>query len=175
MDLRITGGRARGRVLGEPVGKGVRPTSSRVREAFFSLVGHELTGHRFLDAFGGSGLMGLEAWSRGADVTVIERHANTFKAIKRRGVELGAVWDVRCGDALRMASSLGGFEVVFADPPYRLQPEPILRALVECVTHTLVYESKKETPMPDAVDTFVLVKRRNYGSTSLSVYQREED
>ncbi|MCE7957512.1 MAG: 16S rRNA (guanine(966)-N(2))-methyltransferase RsmD, partial [Acidobacteria bacterium ACB2] len=73
LSLRITGGHLRGRVL-EGVPAGVRPTASRVREALFSMVGQDLRGWSVLDAFGGTGLLALEAVSRGAaPVVVVER------------------------------------------------------------------------------------------------------
>ena len=69
--MRITGGSLRGRVVPGKVRPGVRPTSSRVREALFSMVGQDLEGVRVLDAFGGSGLLSFEAYSRGAIVTTV--------------------------------------------------------------------------------------------------------
>ena len=62
--LRVTGGVLRGRVLPAPLPEGVRPTSARTREALFSIVGQDLEGLSFLDAFGGAGLIAIEAWSR---------------------------------------------------------------------------------------------------------------
>lgn len=171
MDLRITGGHARGRVLKLGVGRGVRPTSSRTREALFSLVGHDLVDYRFLDAYGGSGLIGLEAWSRGASVTIVERHPATFRALQRRGQELEVEWEAILGDILKVVSTLEAFDLVFADPPYRYEPGPVLLGLCEHVRGTLVYEAPKEAHLPTNVGPLELRKQRNYGSTQLAVYE----
>jgi 16S rRNA (guanine966-N2)-methyltransferase len=170
MDLRITGGHARGRVLRHPVGRGVRPTSSRTREALFSLVGHDLGDCRFLDAYGGSGLIGIEAWSRGAAVTVVERHPATFRALQRRAQEVGVSWETVCGDVLKIVGALEPFDIVFADPPYRYEPGPVLAGLHEAVRGQLVYEAPKDAHMPDVIGHLELKKQRSYGSTQLVVY-----
>ena len=107
--LRITGGQARGRVLKEPVGPGVRPTTDRVREALFSMVGQDLAGQTFLDAYGGSGIVAIEAWSRGAEVTIVERDRRTLKALERRGAEVGVQWTLVPGDVLRRVASLPSY------------------------------------------------------------------
>ena len=81
--MRITGGTLKGRVLPVPVSSGVRPTSSRVREALFSMVGNHLDGVTWLDAFGGAGLTALEASSRGAAVTVFEKMVGHIETLCR--------------------------------------------------------------------------------------------
>ena len=95
--MRITGGTLKGRVLPVPVSSGVRPTSSRVREALFSMVGNHLDGVTWLDAFGGAGLTALEASSRGAAVTVFEKNGRAYRDIMSRGRGLDVVWTVTRG------------------------------------------------------------------------------
>lgn len=168
---RITGGRARGRPLPVAVPEGVRPTSSRVREALFSLVGHDLAGERVLDAFGGTGLLGLEAWSRGAEVVVVERDPAVAARIRRNAEGLGAGLDVRVGDVVALAPGLGRFHVVLADPPYRMAPGPLVEALAGCVGRVIVVETEAGTEVPD-VAGLVLDRRRTYGGTALAVYRR---
>jgi 16S rRNA (guanine966-N2)-methyltransferase len=170
MDLRITGGRARGRVLKLAVERGVRPTSSRTREALFSLVGHDLGGSRFLDAYGGSGVIGIEAWSRGASVTVVERHPATFRALQRRGAELTVEWETIPGDVLKVVQQLEPFDIVFADPPYRFEPGPVLAGLQGVVREILVYEAARDAILPEEVENLMLEKQRSYGSTKLAIY-----
>ena len=98
--LRITGGTLRGRVLPSKLGPGVRPTTSRVREALFSMVGQDLSGWTVLDAFGGSGLLAFESVSRGADrVTVVERNGRAAAAIRAAAGALGVRIDLRVQDA----------------------------------------------------------------------------
>ncbi len=124
---RIIAGAAGGRRLETPKGDRTRPTSDRVREALFSAVeswAGSLQGLRFLDLYAGSGAVGLEAWSRGAEaVTFVESDRRTADLIGRN------VRSVGCGvariHAASVASTLAGgadapYDVVFSDPPYPL-------------------------------------------------------
>ena len=79
------------------------------------MVGQDLAGTRVLDAYGGTGLLGLEAWSRGAEVVVVERDPRTASAIRANAERLGADVDVRTGDVLALLPSLGRFDGVLAD------------------------------------------------------------
>lgn len=171
MSARITGGVARGRVLRQPVDAGIRPTSERVREALFSIVGQDLSGTRVLDAFGGTGLLGLEAWSRGAAVVIVERDKRAANAIRDRARELGASIELRVGDVLRKAPTLGRFDGVLVDPPWAEDVAPILEALAPLASGWLVLEHEDTTAAPDAAASLALDRRRSYGRTVLSVYR----
>ncbi len=172
--MRITGGKARGRVVRQKVQKGVRPTSSKVREALFSMIGHDLSGERVLDAFGGSGIMGLEAWSRGADVTIVEKRPQAARVLKEAGQSVAAAWNVVVGDSLKVAPRLGPFDGIFADPPYALDPGPILELLAPLAEQWLVFETDVDRQLPGAVGHLELYKRRDFGQTSLWVYFAQE-
>jgi 16S rRNA (guanine(966)-N(2))-methyltransferase RsmD len=110
---------------------GLRPTPDRVRETLFNWLGQDLTGLDCLDLFGGSGIVGLEAASRGAaHVTIVERDPRAFAALKQaaKTLEAAQVEVIRC-DAVRFAQTASRqFDVVFLDPPYnqgwleRLEP-----------------------------------------------------
>ena len=168
---RLTGGRARGRSLAHAVREGVRPTSSRVREALFSIVGQDLQGARILDAFGGTGLLGLEAWSRGAAVVVVERDPRTAREISANAEALGATVEVRIGDVLAVAPELGRFDGILVDPPYRDLPGPIVERLASSVDDWLVLEAEERTEAP-IVGSLEREPRRSYGGTALWVYRR---
>lgn len=127
--MRIVAGRYGGRRLTAPKGEGTRPTSDRVREALFSALG-PLDGARVLDLFAGTGALGLEALSRGAEhVVFVERDRRALTALRANVAALdvppGAV-EVRPGEArgaLRAARERGDdYDLVFLDPPYRLAP-----------------------------------------------------
>lgn len=169
--LRLTGGRARGRSLSVKVGPGVRPTTDRMREALFSILGQDLVEISFLDAFGGSGVVALEAWSRGAMVTLMERDRRALSAIKRSFAELGATVTVRPGDVMRSAGELGAFDIVFADPPYSYEPEPVLEALACTVRETLVYEHDAGTSVPGRCASLALDRTKVYGNSAFSFYR----
>ena len=149
----------------------MRPTSSRVREALFSMVGQDLAGTRVLDAYGGTGLLGLEAWSRGAEVVVVERDPRTARAIRANADRLGADVDLRTGDVLALVPSLGRFDGVLADPPYRFDPGPILEGLAPCADAWIVLETDDGVEAPTAPAGWALDRRRSYGGTALVVYR----
>jgi 16S rRNA (guanine966-N2)-methyltransferase len=145
MSTRIIGGEAGGRRIKTPPGDGTRPTSDRVREALFSAVDAalgSLHGVRFLDLYAGSGAVGLEARSRGADVvTLVEHDRRTARLIRENVERLGIAREGGRVEVVvsTVARALGGspsapYDVVFADPPYKLaatQVEADLRALIE--------------------------------------------
>lgn len=128
--IRIIGGTWRGRLLKFPSADTLRPTPDRVRETLFNWLGQDLTGRRCLDLFAGSGVLGLEALSRGAvAVTFVERSRHTCRALAQSAEQLGAVdFKLFCCDAIEFlrprreqrsdpdASAL--FDVIFLDPPY---------------------------------------------------------
>ena len=124
--IRITGGEWRSRLIQVPRVPGaqaLRPTPDRVRETLFNWLGQDLTGLRCLDLFAGSGILGFEAASRGADhVTLVERSPQAFAALRKHvaGFECARL-ELFCGDALKFAPSSGRrFDLVFLDPPYGL-------------------------------------------------------
>ena len=123
--MRVVAGRFGGRTLVAPRGRSTRPTSDRVREALFSILGPDLVdGARVLDLFAGSGAMAIEALSRGAaDATLVDSSAASVAAIRRNLSSLGVQAEVRRQDALaylRGASrDARQYDLVFLDPPYR--------------------------------------------------------
>jgi len=168
---RLTGGVARGRSLAAVPPDGVRPTSARVREALFSMVGHELSGQRVLDACAGSGLLGLEAWSRGAEVVAVEQDGRTHRQLEANITAVGAAVRAVRGDVLRLAPELGRFDGIVIDPPYALDPAPFVSGLAALTTDWLVLESDRVQPSPE-VDELAIDRRRTYGGTSLTIYRR---
>jgi 16S rRNA (guanine(966)-N(2))-methyltransferase RsmD len=119
--VRIVGGRWRSRILRFADSPGLRPTPDRVRETLFNWLGQDLTGRVCLDLFAGSGVLGLEAASRGARaVVMVERDPQAVRALQDnlRMLQAGAVRLVQA-DALEFLSSdAGSYDVVFLDPPY---------------------------------------------------------
>ena len=135
--IRIVGGTLRSRLIDVSTVKGLRPTPDRVRETLFNWLGQDLRGKCCLDLFAGSGALGFEAASRGAEkVTMVEQDAVAFGALQSNAKTLQAarVQLVR-GDALKFARSAGpSHDVVFLDPPYRAgwveQMAPLLPGLL---------------------------------------------
>ncbi|HYC33481.1 MAG TPA: 16S rRNA (guanine(966)-N(2))-methyltransferase RsmD, partial [Gemmatimonadales bacterium] len=121
--MRIVGGSLGGRRLVVPKDGRVRPTADRVREAWMSILGPEVEGARVLDLYAGSGALGLEALSRGAEsAEFVELGAASLAALRANieALDVGDRVKVHRGDALRFAERLGpgAFDLAFADPPY---------------------------------------------------------
>jgi 16S rRNA (guanine966-N2)-methyltransferase len=119
--VRIIGGLWRSRLIAFPARAELRPTPDRVRETLFNWLGQDLTGRHCLDLFAGSGALGFEAASRGAQrVVMIERDAQTFAALKDNAARLQAhAVEVRLADALEfLRADRGHYDVVLLDPPF---------------------------------------------------------
>lgn len=120
--IRIIGGSLRDSRLAVPVLPGLRPTPQRLRQTLFDWLAPVIAGANVLDAFAGSGALGIEALSRGArSATFIERDGAQARAIEADLARLHQTnTDVRCGDALRMLAepAVARFDIVFLDPPF---------------------------------------------------------
>ncbi len=125
--MRIVGGKLRSRPIAGPKSDAVRPTSDRLREALFNILTHSygnpVTGARVLDLFAGTGALGIEAISRGADYSLFVDEGVEARALLRDNVEslgLGGVTRIFRRDASRLgpAHPLDPFSLIFLDPPY---------------------------------------------------------
>lgn len=125
--MRIVGGKFGGRRLAAPRSRAIRPTSDRTREAIFNVISHQfsdrLQGGRVLDLFAGTGALGLEALSRGAEFCLFVEEQVEARALIRSNVEafgLQGRSKVFRRDAARLgeAGAMGSFDLVFTDPPY---------------------------------------------------------
>ena len=171
--MRITGGTLRGRGITAGKGRTTRPTSSRVREALFSILGQNLEGKTVLDPFGGSGLLSFEALSRGADsAMLIDSDHRAVASIKRSAVELGVENNVNVmrGVVPKALPSGVQFSLVLLDPPYSVNVLPILEALVPIVSDQVVLEYGEKGPTVAGLN---LEKSRTYGGTVITFYMRD--
>jgi 16S rRNA (guanine966-N2)-methyltransferase len=119
--LRIIGGRWRGRRIGFSSVPGLRPTPDRVRETLFNWLGQDLAGAKTLDLFAGSGALTFEALSRGAELGVaVDHHAAIVRKLVANGAALGAAaLETHCSDArIFLARETRDFDVIFLDPPF---------------------------------------------------------
>jgi 16S rRNA (guanine966-N2)-methyltransferase len=172
--VRIVGGRWRGRTIAAPIGRDVRPTADRVREAWMSIVGPWLPDARVLDLFAGSGALGIEAVSRGAaSADLVEIAPPSLRAIASNLESLGAGDAVRVHrtDAVGFASSLdaGAYDVAFADPPYDLGLAAAIaeRWLDVPFASILGIEHRAHERLPGDGE------RRKYGQTAVTFYRLE--
>ncbi len=169
--MRITGGTMRGRVLPGRVAPGVRPTTSRLREAMFSMVGQDLSGWTVLDAFGGTGLLGFEALSRGAAaLTICERHRGIARQIRASAASLGVRVDLRVRDAAQVLSG-GTWDLVLLDPPYEADALEWAQRAAAAVNEVLVVEHRPGIEWPQTLDSLQLDTVRCHGDSALVIYR----
>jgi 16S rRNA (guanine966-N2)-methyltransferase len=170
--VRIVAGRWRGRSITTPVGRQVRPTADRVREAWMSIVGPLLPEARVLDLFAGSGALGIEAVSRGAaSADLVEIAPPSLRAIQHNlaALEAGDTIRVHRLDALRFVERLEPreYDVAFADPPYDLGLAVALaeRWLDVPFAGVLGIEHRRTERLPGDGE------RRQYGQTAITFYR----
>ena len=173
--MRVIAGELGGRRLAAPRGASTRPTSERVREALFSMLG-ELRGLRVLDLFAGSGALGIEALSRGAaHATFVERSAPALAALRANiaALALEERSSVRAGDALAALRGAETYDLVFLDPPYAMAEalsDQLSRALpaVLAAGARVVSESDRRTPSALARQG---QRERRYGDTLIRIHE----
>lgn len=175
--MRIVAGRFGGRRIEAPAGKRTRPTADRVREAVFSMLG-DVEGLTVLDLFAGSGALGLEALSRGAETaTFVDCDRAAAAAVDRNLASLGVEATVERLDAfafLDRARAAGArYDIVFVDPPYSSAcrvAETLATRLPEVLTETycIVSESDKRAPLQLP---FPLDRERAYGDTLIRIHR----
>jgi 16S rRNA (guanine966-N2)-methyltransferase len=181
--MRVIAGSAGGLRLDVPKGD-VRPTMDRVKAAIFSSLGEAVIGARVLDLFAGTGALGIEALSRGAESAIfVEESRAAVAAIERNLVRTGFKGRVQQRDVfafLRNMEARAQFSIVFADPPYEradsgaayhdlLLQHLVLPQLLE-PSGTFVLEKRPQEPLADAPSWHV-IRARSYGATEVLFLQ----
>lgn len=182
-DVRIIAGSARGTKLETIEGLDTRPTTDRVKENIFNLIQFEIMEERVLDLFAGSGALGLEAASRGAECVVLVESNPTCAKVTQRNIDKSRMGDKvelqvkRVDQALLFLSSKEPFHMIFMDPPYdkglvvpTIESIDALGVLDE--SGMIVVEHNSKTSYPDVIGPFKLGKIKKYGSTAVSIYRR---
>lgn len=171
--MRVIAGKYKGRRLVCPAGTVARPTGDKVKEALFGVIQFRIEGMRVLDAFAGSGALGIEALSRGAaHVDFIEKDKRCIAALQRNIDSTGAQ---NCrllkGDIFSLMHLLGSYNLLLADPPYDSDYyEPLLFSAREhaILEHgaIVVMETRRKFAFTPPLG-YNLTKRADYGDTSL--------
>ncbi|MDF0675471.1 MAG: 16S rRNA (guanine(966)-N(2))-methyltransferase RsmD [Nitrospira sp.] len=182
--MRVIAGTLRGHRLYGPRKLALRPTSDRVREALFSILGNRLTNSRFLDLYAGTGAVGIEAVSRDAEhVTSVESNRNALKLLRQNldlchiGGDKLAVLGVTVQQFLNRPDEWSGpYDIVFADPPYEEALElPSLFAKSRsdelfALDSWLVIEHAAKNVLPMWLGCTTFLRLYRYGDTALSLY-----
>lgn len=174
--MRIIAGKHRGRQLVSFREEGVRPTSDKAREALFNILAPDMPGARFLDLFCGTGAVGLEALSRGAEKVVFNDSSRESLRILRRNLKsLGEEAEIYNMDFRALAGSLKEtFDIIYIDPPYR---SGFGRKALEAVArHGLLREGgvavlESDVPFSGEAEDLVLYDERRYGIAWLSFFK----
>ncbi|RWX43074.1 16S rRNA (guanine966-N2)-methyltransferase [Candidatus Electrothrix communis] len=188
--MRITGGSAKGRhLIGPKAGwRFIRPTGDRVREALFTLLGDEMVGSTVLDLYAGTGALGLEALSRGAETVVFVDqsrqaleliHSNLTNCFPTARASLQQL-NLSQGDSLkRLIKKMPDqllFDVVFLDPPYEKKLAEKTLAMVERRAllkdnGLVVAEERASEQLAEQYGTLTLASQRSYGETGIWLYR----
>lgn len=193
--MHIIAGRYRGQRLVTPRGPQTRPTSNRLREALFNICQHTIEEACFLDVFAGSGAIGFEALSRGAQkVAFIDSHKESIHCLSTNAAHLKVEQQTQIlrGEALTMLKMLERrgqlFDLIYVDPPYKtLAPGSelfysawILQWIdaheILCPGGLLfIEEDARAAPKTDHLETLVLIDSRRFGQAALQQYQKSKD
>lgn len=178
--MRVITGTARGRRLETLSGEDVRPTAERVKEAVFSIIQFDIEGRRFLDLFAGSGQMGIEALSRGAQSAVFTDSAQTSVDIIKKNLSATELMDrarvARTDYASFLKHTSDKFDIAFLDPPYRLGilPDALeMTAQVMSDAGIIICEHPTDIKLAEKVGCFSLQKTYRYGKINISIYRTE--
>ncbi len=184
--MRVIAGSARRLTLVTPKGDVTRPTGDKIKETLFNILSPYLAGVSFLDLFSGSGGIGIEALSRGADfATFIEKDKNAYDCIKKN-LETTHFTDravLRRADVLTCLTEMGkrgGYDIIFMDPPYNKGLEKsVLKILADderlCSTKTLIIiETAADTDMSYIEQLGFTIERIKDYKNSKHVFLRKE-
>ena len=180
--MRITAGKVKGHRLKMPKRSSVRPTTEMVREAVFSIL-ENIVPHwsRVLDLYAGSGALGIEALSRGAEwADFVEQDPRCCATIRENLEHTGLAGQARvycCSVAKALSLLQESYDVILLDPPYSNSSlERVLDTLVKSKLVSkdsiIVVQHSSHLPLALAYDSFHLLKNRQYGETFISIYRK---
>jgi 16S rRNA (guanine966-N2)-methyltransferase len=177
--MRVTGGIGRGQRLKVPTGAGVRPTSDKVKQALFNILGDRVIDASFLDLYAGAGGIGIEALSREAGSAVfVDSSRESLLIIKKNMEHMGfrnRAQVVLSRAEVYLKKPSGPYDIVFLDPPYAEEMQPILDLIagsgVVKTDGIVVAEHFKKQPSPGKAGALVLYREARYGDTVLAFYK----
>lgn len=184
--MRVVSGTRKGKILKAVPGSSTRPTTDKVKEAIFNIIGPYFDGGQGLDLFAGSGGLGIEALSRGADkVIFVDRDGKAIQTIHEniRNCDFEEKAEIYRNDADRALKAILkrdlAFDYIFLDPPYRKQQLLKLLKVIDennllSEQGTILCEHGSDVELPENVGRLVQQKHENYGIISISIYSLAE-
>ncbi len=176
--MRVITGSARGCRLQTLEGNDVRPTTERVKEAMFSAIQFDIEGRRVLDLFAGSGQLGIEALSRGAENAVFIDNSNKSLDVVRRNLTAARLDDkakvINTDFASYLSMTPDRFDIVFIDPPYSTGMVEQALSLIPRVMSEygiIICEHPCDEQLPDSIDGFSIHKFYKFGKLAFSIYR----
>lgn len=177
--MKISGGKERGRRLRAPAGARVRPTSDKVKQALFNILGDRVAGAAFLDLYAGAGGIGIEALSRNADRVVFVDAAGTAVRFIQRNLESTGFCErarvIQADAGKFLKKHQGDYDIIFLDPPYAEDLGPLLEGISEAgilkFGALVIAEHFKKQPSPERAGRLVLDREKHYGDTVLAFYK----
>jgi 16S rRNA (guanine966-N2)-methyltransferase len=186
--MRIIAGLAKGRKLMAPIGYDTtRPTLDRVKESIFSIIQDRVYGSTVLDVFSGTGSLGLEAASRGAEKSyLVDRSKDTFSFLEKNVENLGFLQVCKCFniDSYKALKEFGKrklkFDIIFIDPPYMKDMIPPAVEIIERerILHKdgiIVTKIDSKEELFQGTQNTILTDYRKYGNTTVCFYEHKED
>ncbi len=179
--MRVISGTARNARLAALPGEDItRPTAERVKEGMFSIVHFMLEGARVLDLFAGSGQLGIEALSRGAERCVFIDQSRDACALIQQNLKTARLFEKARVAQMRAEAYLAAcgeqFDLILLDPPYRQGTAALLLPALASITApggTVIAETEHGAPLPERCGPLTLQKRYRYGTVALSRYEAE--
>lgn len=177
--MRVITGSARGRRLKELTGMETRPTTDKVKESLFSIIQFDIEGRRVLDLFAGTGQLGIECLSRGAESAVfVDKDRAAVQIVRDNLKTCGLKATVLQEDAQSFLRHCGKFDVIFVDPPY---DSGLYESVLETINSVdilsdggiILCESRREKTLPDMRVPYRKKKEYNYGRVKLTVYIKD--
>ena len=179
--MRVITGKCRGRRLLEPAGRDVRPTTDQVKEAMFNIIQFQVEGARVLDLFAGTGQLGIEALSRGAEsCTFVDAARDSVHLVEENLRRCGLTGRVLCCDALSFLKTGEKFDLVFLDLPYGSgldgkAMESLKEFDILSKGGIMICETRADTDLPELSPSYGTVRTYRYGKIKLTVVTRSGD
>ena len=180
--MRVIAGEYRGRRLDRIEGMDIRPTADKVKGSLFNILGNAVLDSNFLDLFGGTGGMGIEALSRGAKhVVFIDTNINSIKVLKGNLDKLNIKDNVEVfhtdysAAIVKLYKYNKQFDIIFIDPPYSVGMaqdalEMINKNPILAQSGLIIVEHDSKDAMPQRVGNLYMYRSKQYGNTTLSFY-----